>query len=50
MLIDADDKLHKDITLKDVVTLTTYVIKDDIKYYSQIFLEEPQCDEKKMRN
>ena len=49
MLIDADDKLHKDITLKDVVTLTTYVIKDDIKY-SQIFLEEPQCDEKKMRN
>lgn len=28
MLIDADDKLHKDITLKDVVTLTTYVIKD----------------------
>ena len=40
ILIDADDKLPDDITLKIVAILMTCVIKDDGKYYQQIFLEE----------
>ena len=40
ILIDADDKLSDDITLKIVAILMTCVIKDDGKYYQQIFLEE----------
>ena len=40
ILIETDDKLQVDITLKNVVILITCMIKDDGKFYSQIFLEE----------
>ena len=40
MLIDTDDKLQDDITLQIVVILMTYVIKDDGKFYPQLFLKE----------
>ena len=37
ILIDTDDKLPTDITLKDVI-LIICAIKDDGKYYPHIFL------------
>ena len=37
-LIDTDDKLLNDITLKVVVTLMTCVIKNGEKFYPQLFL------------
>ena len=40
ILIDADDKLLDDITLKNVVILMTCVVIDDGKFYPQIFLKE----------
>ena len=40
ILIDTDDKLPNDFTLKNAVILTTCVIKDNGKFYSQLFLEE----------
>ena len=40
ILIDTDDKLPDDITLKNVVILITCVIKDNGKFYLQIFLEK----------
>ena len=40
ILIDTDNKLRNDITLKNVVIWITCVIKDDEKLYLQIFLEE----------
>ena len=40
IVIDTDDKLSNYITLKNVVILITCVIKDDAKFYPQIFLEE----------
>ena len=40
ILIDTDDKLLDDITLKNVLILMTSVIKDGIKFYPQLFLEE----------
>ena len=40
ILIDADDKLSDDITLKNDVILMTCVIKDGDKFYQQLFLEE----------
>lgn len=40
-MIYADDKLPDDVTLKKDVVLVTYVIKDDGKFYLQIFLEKP---------
>ena len=36
MLIEADDKLPDDVTLKNVVILTAFVIKDGDKFYPQI--------------
>ena len=39
-LIDTDDKLPNNITLNDVVILNTCVIKDDNKFYPQLFLEK----------
>ena len=44
ILIDTDDKLPDDITLKNVVTLIACVVKDDGKLYPQIFLEEALYD------
>ena len=44
ILIEVDDKLPNNITLKNVVTLITCVIKDDGKFYPQIFLEEALYD------
>ena len=40
ILIDTDNKLPDYITLKNVVILITYVIKDDAKFYQEMFLEE----------
>ena len=46
ILIDTDDKLPDDITLKNVIILVLktlwykYVIKEDDTFYPQLFLEE----------
>ena len=40
ILVDTDDKLPDNITLKSVAVLMTYVIEDDNKFYLQLFLEE----------
>ena len=40
VLIETDDKLPDDITFKNDVILTTCVIKDDDRFYPQLFLEE----------
>ena len=40
ILINKDDKFPDDITLKYVVILITCVMKDDSKFYPQLFLEE----------
>ena len=45
ILIDADDKLPDYITLEKVVTLITCIIKDEAKFYPQIFLEEALYNE-----
>ena len=39
IFIDTDDKLPDDTTFKNVVILTTCVIKDDGKFYLEIILE-----------
>ena len=49
ILIDTDDKLPDYITFKNVVILITYVIKDDAKFYTQIFLEEALYNEKALK-
>ena len=40
ILTDKNDKLPKDITLKNVSILVTCVINDNDKFYPQMFLEE----------
>lgn len=40
ILNDTDDKLPDDINLKDVMILMTCIIKDNGKFYPQIFLEK----------
>ena len=40
ILIDTDDKLPDGITLKNVAILMTSAIKNDGKFYTQIFLEK----------
>ena len=40
ILIDTDDKLQNDITLKNDLILITCVIKDGDKFYPQLFSEE----------
>ena len=40
IVIDADNKLPHDITLKINVILMTCVTKDDGKFYPQLLLEE----------
>ena len=45
ILINANDKFPNDITLKNAVILMTCVIKDDHKFYPQLFLEEALYDE-----
>ena len=40
VLIETDDKLPDDITLKNVVILIKCAIKDGGKFYPKIFLEE----------
>ena len=44
ILIDTDDKLPNNITLKNVVILMTCVMKDDDNFYSLIFLEKALFD------
>ena len=38
--IDIDDKLLHDITFKNIAILMTCVVKDDGKFYLQLFLQE----------
>ena len=45
ILIDTDDILTDGITLKNAVVLMTSVIKDDGRFYPQLFLEEALYDE-----
>lgn len=45
ILIDTDDKLLNYITLTNVVIIMTSVVKDDGKFYSQLFLEKALYDE-----
>ena len=40
ILIETDDKLPNDISLKAVALLLTWLIKNENKFYLQIFLEE----------
>ena len=40
ILFNTHDNCQDDITLKNVETLATCVIKDDGRFYSQLFLEE----------
>ena len=40
MLNETDDILPDDITLKNVLKLITWFIKDDNKFYPQLFSEE----------
>ena len=42
ILSDTDDKQQNYITLKNVEILITGIIKDDIKFYSQLFLDKAQ--------
>ena len=44
-MIDTDDKLPGYIALKNVVILITCIIKDDNKFYPQIFLEKTLYNE-----
>ena len=43
-LIGTDDKLPDDITLKNVVILMKYAIKDGDQFFAQLFLEEAFYD------
>ena len=38
--MDTDDELSDDINFKNIVILMACVIKDDDKFYPQLFLEE----------
>ena len=40
ILMDTDDKLPDDVTFKNVVILMICVIKDNDKFYPQIFLKK----------
>ena len=40
VLIDTNEKLSHDITLKTVLILTTFFMKDDGKLYLRLFLEK----------
>ena len=44
ILIDTDDKLPDDITLKNAVILMTCVIKDGNKFYPQLFFKKELHD------
>ena len=44
-LIDTDDILLDDVTLRNVFVLMTSVIKDDGKLYPRLFLQEALHDE-----
>ena len=46
ILIDNDDKLAGDITLKNAVILMASVMKDDVKFYPQIFSDKNTCSVK----
>ena len=44
ILIEIDDKLPDDITLKNAVILMTFVVKDGNRFFPQLFLEEAFYD------
>ena len=41
ILIDTDDKLAREVALKNPLILNSYVIKDGDKFYPQVFLKKP---------
>ena len=45
ILTKADDKLPDGITLKRIVILMTYLIKDGDRFYGQLFLEYASYNE-----
>lgn len=45
ILIDKNNSLPDNITLKNAVTLMTCAIKDSDRFYSQLFLEEILYDD-----
>ena len=45
IIINTDDKLPNEISLKRVVISMTYVIKDDHKLYSLVFLDHALYNE-----
>ena len=47
-LIEADDKLPDNITLKNVVILMTCVIRDDGKFYPKLLLKEALLEVQKL--
>ena len=47
-LIEADDKLPDNITLKNVVILMTCVITDDGKFYPKLLLKEALLEVQKL--
>ena len=49
-MINTNDKLSDDITLKRVVILLTCVIKDGNKFYPQLFLDHTLYDEQTQCN
>ena len=40
ILVDTDDEISDDITLKKAVALISCILNDDDKFYQQMFLEE----------
>ena len=40
ILIDSDNRLTNEVSLKNVMILISFVIKDADKFYPQLFLEE----------
>ena len=47
-MIEADDKLPDNITLKNVVILMTCVITDDGKFYPKLLLKEALLEVQKL--
>ena len=45
ILVDTDDKLPDGTTFENVVILMTCVVKNDGKFYPQLFLEEALLEE-----
>ena len=44
ILIDMNDTLPEDITLKDTAVLMKLPVSDGCKFYPQLFLDDEFCD------